>query len=155
MKAYAHEKQKIEELYKFSDKPILSEDFIPEGYQFVTLTYDPKKFGYMQCERGQREYFLAVLSKYPNPMYGSFEYHKNGNMHMHFIMKSTENEVKQMKKDIRHKFTDNPRNREFMDYGVAKFKTAVRYINKESKYFVYIEDSSNGPKINASEAPKD
>jgi len=136
MKAYSHEKQLIDIIYEQSDTPLLNEDFNIEGYQFVTLTYDPKKFGYMQSARGQTEYFLAALIKYEQLLYGCFEYHKNGNVHMHFIIKGTNEELEQMKKDIRYKFTDNPRNRDFMDYGICKDKTGIRYINKESNKYI-------------------
>lgn len=133
MKVTINQKQLIEEQFEQSNRPLLNEEFDITGYQFITLTYDPKKFGYLQTETAQREYFLSALLD--KSVYGCFEYHKNGNMHCHFVMKSTEEEAKKMKQDIRYKFTDNPKNRDFMDIGIAKDKVAIRYINKESRFY--------------------
>lgn len=133
MRITINNKQLIEEQFELSNRPLLNEEFDISGYQFITLTYDPKKFGFCQLETKQREYFLCSLLN--KQVYGCFEYHKNGNMHCHFIMKSTEDEAKQFKKEIRYKFTDNPKNRDFMDIGVAKDKMAIRYIHKESRFY--------------------
>lgn len=131
----SNKKQLIVEHFNQSNKPIYDESYNITDYKFVTLTFDPKKYGFMQTETNQKNLMLSVLVDYEYEMYGSFEYHKNGNLHCHFIVKCTEEEIKKMKKEIRHIFTDNPRNREFMDIGVAKDKTAIRYINKESNSY--------------------
>lgn len=136
MKVTNDDRQRLEEEFEYSNTPLLNEDFNVEGYYFVTLTYDPKKFGYMQTEKAQQEYFLANVSRYKYPTYGCFEHHKNGNVHFHFIIQASLEQVKQMKNEMRHKFTDNNRNKDFMDIGIAKHKTAIRYINKESKKYI-------------------
>lgn len=129
------QKQQLMETFKYAILPFHDESYDITGYQFITLTFDPKKYGFMQSEQDQKELMLTALMNYDYYMYGSFEYHKNGNIHLHAIIKCTEEQIKQMKKEIRHKFTDNPRNREFLDHGPAKDKSAIRYINKESKSY--------------------
>lgn len=118
-----------------TDKEIYSELCDITDFKFITLTYDPKKFGYSNSENIQKEYFLAKIYPYikDKQFYGCFEHHQNGNLHMHFILKETEEYCKIMKKEIRRYFTDDTRNRSFMDIGTAKYKLAIRYINKEEE----------------------
>lgn len=135
--------------FEYSEKPVFGESSNVKDYQFITLTYDPLKFGYTNSEKSQREYLMAKIYNYVHfrPFYGCYEHHKNGNVHMHFILKESEEECKKMRKEIRRFFTDRINNKQFLDIGIAKDKTAIRYINKEEElkkqwfYSQYVNDT--------------
>lgn len=137
----------IDKCFKRSKKPI------PYNYKdklstakFLTITFDPAKFGIQPLEDERKNYILLQLQRMIVhemilELYGSFEYHKSGIVHAHcIIITNDESAVKQY---IQPKFTDNRYNRKAIDLGPAKYPQAEEYINKESvDYFLHIPNRS-------------
>lgn len=107
---------------------------------FITITFDPSKFGIQPHEQLRKDYILYQLAKLKaiekfTECYGCFEYHKNGLIHSHLIMiTGFPNEVKQI---LKMKFTDNTRNKIVIQFDKAKYPAATNYINKESTHYYY------------------
>lgn len=110
-------------------------------YKFITITFDPKKFGLFNNRSDEQNYILKQLLKlikanYIKSLAGCFEYQKNGTTHAHLIAR-----VKCSNADIedylRPNFTDDPKNK----YAIKcedpnSFKNIENYIKKESsEYF--------------------
>jgi len=106
--------------------------------KFVTITFDPDKFGSVNESDREKEYILSVLYNlqiHYHFIYGCFEYHKSGTIHAHLIINTTCCNLKQI---LRPKFTNNPKNHKAIDIGPAKLPQSITYINKESSdYFMY------------------
>lgn len=105
--------------------------------KFITITFDPDKFGSVNEDIREKEYILSVLYRlksYYTFIYGCFEYHKSGTVHSHLIMHTSVANMKQM---LRPYFTNNPKNKIVIDVGPAKMPQSITYINKESKDFYY------------------
>lgn len=134
---------------KRSVKPIpfkLPEDSTLLHYRFITITFDPKKFGTSPLEELRKNYILDKLyksvesDKLVEKFYGSFEYHKNGMLHAHAILVIHSVSDKVMARYFTDFFSDNPRNKVAIQLGPAK-KTALDYINKESEDYFYYSKS--------------
>ena len=142
--------QKMDVYYKIrrSDIPInidtILADYSLSYLKFITITFDPEKFGSNNDSDHEKDYILSVLIRLSRSyffFYGCFEFHKSGTVHAHLLMASSENDSF-WNKTLKSYFTDKPRNRNAVTCYPAKMPQSVRYINKESDdYFFY--DKSN------------
>lgn len=126
----------IDSTFKQSSFPF--EFIIPdtnlEYWHFITITFDPEKFGVSNPVESERKYILCQLSKlihmkFLKDIYGCFEQHNNGRTHAHFIAFVLDNDYKQY---LKRKFTDNPRNNIAVKPLPAMFPQVIKYIQKES-----------------------
>lgn len=113
-----------------------------ETYYFVTLTFDPAKFGTHRLDQHRKDYILHQLmilydKELIKNFYGCFEHHDSGIIHAHVIIKTyNPSEVYQL---LQVKFTDNNRNKRAVQLVPAKIPNAIKYINKESSnYFLKV-----------------
>lgn len=132
-----YEKMLITDYIKESNKPIDYEWQPVKQYKFITITFDPEKFGINNSPELEKQYILHKLaylkkSDLCQSFYGCFEFHKSGSIHAHLIMCT--NYDKEVYKYLKQQFTDNPRNRHAIDYCLAKVK-AQQYIEKESDHY--------------------
>lgn len=100
-------------------------------WRFITLTFDPNKFGLNNDAADEKNYILYSLleiSNYVDHIYGCFEYQKNGAVHSHVLVRLNENGP--IEKILKKQFTDNPRNRNAVQVDKAKYPNALNYINK-------------------------
>jgi len=126
-----------ESMPQFEYKSKLSHAF------FCTLTFDPSKFGTGIFHSERRLYILSRICTLMDKMlikecYGSFEFHKNGQLHSHMIFIMNPDDKKIVKQLLKKEFTDNPYNKNAIDIGPAKYPTGMTYIEKESDDFFYI-----------------
>lgn len=110
---------------------------------FLTITFDPVKFGFQPNEYERKNYILSRLCRLVKDelikeVYGSFERHKNGIIHAHCIIIAQQEDKKEIKQYLHDQFTDNPYNRIVIDMGPAKYPQAMDYINKESDHYFHI-----------------
>lgn len=110
---------------------------------FYTITFDPERFGPIIPDNKAKDYILYILSmvieKFANTrIYGSFEYHKNGNIHAHCIIVTYQQ--KEITQYLKSKFTNNPKNKHCIDCGPARVPQAKEYIEKESDHYFTSED---------------
>lgn len=116
---------------------------------FVTITFDPARFGLQEWEFERKEYILhkwyILLDKHLiNHVYGSFEYHKNGIIHCHAIINAQNENIKQINRTLRSFFTNNSKNKVVVQVGPAKYPQAQEYIEKESDdYFLIMGPSKH------------
>lgn len=126
---------------------------IPDEYlrntYFITLTFDPDKFGTNNPSEDEENYILYILAKQCKRdrifnIYGCFEQFKTGITHAHLIMHT--NFIDEIRKELKLALTNNPRNRNSIDIGPAHKTKAIDYINKSDdghkiydpkKYFYY------------------
>lgn len=118
--------------YDYKDK--LSNEY------FITITFDPSKFGLQPYESERKDYILYQLTRLRNKdlftdCYGCFEYHKNGIIHTHLIMNTAF--PKEIYQILKSKFTDNSHNKVVLQIDKAKWPQAKDYINKESDHYYY------------------
>lgn len=109
---------------------------------FITITFDPNKFGVKENTDLRKDYILYQLTKLKQKelytdCYGCFEYHKNGIVHSHLIMIT--NYPKEIKQLLKSKFTDNVHNKVVIQLDKAKFPQAQQYIEKESEHYYIIK----------------
>lgn len=100
---------------------------------FITITFDPSKFGAVNDKDLEKNYILCSIVQLIRKfsifyVYGSFEFQKNGAIHSHLILRS--GEIIDIIKHLKKCFTNNPRNNKAIDYGPAKQKQSIDYINK-------------------------
>lgn len=125
---------------------------------FVTITFDPAKFGLMPYEVERKNYILNALYKIMKTdlikkCYGCFEYHQNGIVHSHLIINAQYEDIKTIKRKLREEFSDNPYNKIVVDIGYAKFPQAKQYIEKESSdYYLIIPIKNNYTSIETSKS---
>lgn len=136
-----------------SDSPIPLDgwNFDLKLWRFITLTFDPQKFGCSNDPESERNYMLNIILaaarlSYLSSVYGSFELHKNGTVHTHLIAKVHSQDLYYF---LKKKLTDNPKNRNAVDEGPARFPNCIQYIEKESKNYykldmpIEVEDQQN------------
>lgn len=110
---------------------------------FVTITFDPARFGMQPFDDERKDYILHKLTNLISKQlikkcYGSFERHKNGIIHSHLIINAQQEDVKKIKQQLKSYFTDNPYNKIVIDIGPAKYPQAKDYIDKESDDYYLI-----------------
>lgn len=111
---------------------------------FITITFDPNKFGVAQLEDERKQYILyslykCIKSELLTEVYGCFEYHKNGLVHAHAILIT--GYPKEIQQKLHPLYTDNTKNKVVIQIDKAKHPQAQQYIEKESThYFHYIND---------------
>lgn len=101
-------------------------------WQFITITFDPNKFGIHNTVKDEKNYILWALRKlkeHYSVCYGVFEYFKTGTVHAHAIVRM-ESSPGLFKKELKKYFTNNPRNRVAIQMDPAKYPNAINYINK-------------------------
>ncbi len=109
---------------------------------FITITFDPAKFGMQPYPTERKEYILhkfyrLMRKDLVKKVYGSFEFHKNGIIHCHAIINAQNEDISKIKKELKPYFTDNMYNKIVIDIGPAKYPQAMEYIEKESEdYFL-------------------
>lgn len=110
---------------------------------FITITFDPAKFGVANQRDEEETYILSHLANIYRQdwcfrFYGCFEQHKNGTTHAHLIMHT--NYRHEIFVYLKRQFTDNPRNTHAIDIGMAHQTKSIPYIQKESvNYFKSVE----------------
>lgn len=120
--------------FDFSNK--LSNSF------FVTLTFDPNKFGVQPFEHERKQYLKYQFSELLKleliqSVYGSIEYHANGIPHCHAVIIMPPSNQKIVYRILKEAMTDNKRNRVSVQLDSAKWPNAIKYIEKESEeYFI-------------------
>lgn len=103
-------------------------------WKFLTITFDPEKFGISNEPGDEKNYILHHLLRvyklnYCSALYGCFEQHQSGRVHSHIVIKVLDNDIYG---ELKRSFTDNPRNKHAVDIGLARFPQAIKYIEKES-----------------------
>lgn len=117
-------------------------------YQFLTLTFDPDKFGCFNMKEDEQNYIFYTLSKAIKDrkitqLTGCFEYQKKtGTTHAHLIIKTDET-PKEIEDYFRPYFTNNPKNKYAIKSYPAQFPKVEDYLKKESQEF-YRYDLVNG-----------
>jgi len=112
-------------------------------YKFITITFDPKKFGLFNVKSDEQNYILKQLLKcikanQIKSLAGCFEYQKNGTTHAHLIARVTCSNTT-LEDTLKMKFTDDTKNK----YAVKvedpnSFKNIENYLQKESiEFFRY------------------
>lgn len=130
-------------------------------YRFLTITFDPKKFGQYNNNNDERNYIFYTLDKsirdcLINRLTGCFEYQVNGTTHAHILI-TTDKTDKQVEQYFRPYYTDDKRNIYAIKCVPAKFPNVETYIKKESnEYYRYdphadygIDDGIDVPPISA------
>lgn len=103
------------------------------NWRFLTLTFDPMKFGIEPNEDDRKNYILhhllkAVKIQFISTFYGCFEYHESGIIHSHIVIKTTYAD-KFIEDYFQPLFTDNRRNKKAVVCLPAK-KSVLDYIHK-------------------------
>lgn len=110
---------------------------IPDGMlsntYFITLTFDPDKFGANNPPEDEENYIRYILAKLCSKekvfnIYGCFEQFQTGITHSHLIMHT--NYIDEIRKELKLAFTNNPRNRVAIQIGPAHKTKSIEYINK-------------------------
>lgn len=115
---------------------------------FMTLTFDPARFGLQPYETERKNYIINQLCKLMKDglikkCYGCFEFHQNGIIHSHLIANIAPDDIPLVKRKLREAFTDNHYNKIVVDIGKAKYPQAKQYIEKESDSFFLIKNFNN------------
>jgi len=146
---------KIRFFFERSSEPIWF-DYLPwlsQAY-FITLTFDPARFGVSNHTDAQKDYLLTVIcqlfeKELALSVYGCFEFCKTGAVHTHMILQT--NQINDVKKFCKSKLTFNAYNKHAVDVGNAKHPQAQQYIEKESvDYYTYtvgsnyLQNTNNG-----------
>lgn len=105
----------------------------PQTYM-ITLTFDPKKFKRLINRNAQRAYMEQTINELINipgvgidEIYGCYELHENGNVHVHFLTQKIYDNVLEF---LKYKFTDKKENIHAVHCCTKNFYEAVEYINK-------------------------
>lgn len=108
-------------------------------YRFLTLTFDPSKFGLYNLHQYEQNYifytiYRLIKKNQIKQLTGCFEYQQNGSTHAHLIIRSDlpDHEVETL---LRPYYTDNERNKYAVKCLPAKFPNVEDYIMKESNEF--------------------
>lgn len=111
-------------------------------YHFLTITFDPNKFGIFNQHVDEQNYIFKYLHKSIDKqivvqLTGCFEYQKNGTTHAHIILKSAQRDS-EIEDFFRNYFTNDPKNKyAIKSYKLQKEKCET-YLQKEStEYFRY------------------
>jgi hypothetical protein len=125
----------------YSPIPLDGWDLNTKLWRFITLTFDPSKFGCSNDPENERMYMLNIILaaarlSYITKVYGSFELHKNGTIHTHFIAEVHSQDLYHF---LKKKLTDNPKNKNAVNEGKAKFPNCIKYIEKESTYYYKLD----------------
>lgn len=120
------------------------------SWKFLTITFDPQKFGVSNEPEDERNYILHHLLRvyrldYCSHLYGCFEMHKTGRTHAHIIVRVLDNDIYS---ELKKSFTDNPKNKNAIDLGLARFPQSIKYIEKESKDYFQLGSFSWSNPIN-------
>jgi len=111
-------------------------------YGFLTITFDPNKFGLFNQPSDEKNYLFksinkAIKDKYISQLTGCFELQKNGTVHAHLIIKSDYTN-KQIEDYFRPFYTDDPRNRYAIKCYPLQKERCEAYLQKESEeYYRY------------------
>jgi len=132
-----------------TDEPIQLEiqlDIPLTSLKFITITFDPSKFGVNNQVVSERQYILyqlmlLVKKGFIDSFYGCFEFHHNGATHAHVITHLVRFDIPLIKL-LRPAFTDNPQNKVAVRVDPARMPQAIQYVNKVDKlegkgYFSY------------------
>lgn len=149
--------------YVIIEEPIDSESESSSDYEswysewcssrvyFITITFDPSKFGIDNDSEQERVYILHKLEKAINKIYikryyGCFEYQKNGTIHAHLVVDVGIASPHDIRKHLKPYFTNNMRNLHAVQVEFPKSLSKVfRYINKHEngkQWYYRVSDSS-------------
>lgn len=152
-----YEKNAINKSFIIKKQPMDFEYELIPHFKFVTITFDPQKFGTDNDQQQEEQYILHQLNKLKEQqqittLYGCFELHKTGTTHAHMILGT--NYETEIYKQLKKAFTDNPHNRRAIDIQLVK-KPAKEYIDKtcentpDKKWFkIKTVDELNNETIN-------
>lgn len=138
----------VDQTFQRVSEPALFPTIEEREYVFITLTFDPEKFGQNNDPEDEKKYLLFLISKLVrsdnlSQVYGSFEYQKNGSIHCHFISKFSD--YGYIKQQFKKGLTNRPRNDKAVDIKPVKgLKKLWDYINKEpngKEWFTSLYDS--------------
>lgn len=109
-------------------------EFTPMNSYFITITFDPNKFGHSNQSHDEKVYIMYELEQcYKKELiydyYGCFEKQSNGTIHAHMVGYSSK--IHELRRYLKHAFTDNPHNNKAVDIGSAKDKRSIQYIDTE------------------------
>lgn len=153
-----------ENYYKFFE---VSSEYLPivlqgqySDYHFITLTFDPSKFGQYNDEHDEKNYILMTIKLFqdlykPLHLTGCFEYQGNGTIHGHFIISTNLND-EAIQSFFQPFFTDNKKNYRAVKSLPAKFPTVEDYLRKEAlTFFRYdcISDLESGLELDRTIKP--
>lgn len=119
-------------------------DNMLSSYKFLTITFDPTKFGHFNNIEAEKNYILYTLrmltkTNVITQLSGCFEFQKNGTTHAHVLIR-TSSENKKIEELLRPHYTDNKRNVRAIQCVPARFPTCIQYMKKESDdYFALNE----------------
>lgn len=111
-------------------------------YGFLTITFDPKRFGLFNSPAAEKNYIFKQLINSINnnnilQLTGCFEYQKNGTTHAHLIIKTHYNS-KQIEDLFTPHFTDDPKNKYAIKCYPLQKEKCEAYLQKEStEYYRY------------------
>lgn len=156
LKFYERNVPPIFNVSDFSNKFQISDQYIKisllandlPSYRFLTITFDPTKFGHFNPIHAEQKYILYALYKsYKSnkikQMSGCFEFQKNGTTHAHVLIRTSETD-KDIQDYLRPLFTDSKRNQRAVLCVPARFPQVIEYIKKESdSYFAIDHDSGH------------
>lgn len=122
------------------------DDFLVESSYFLTITFDPRKFGVDNDSDEERKYILYIIKKYIyyiSNYYGCFEYHKNGAIHAHLIITLFSKYVyHDLRKKLKKEFTNDCYNKHAVDLQPIKnIEDVLQYINKPQSGKLYYTKS--------------
>jgi len=131
----------------YTNEFLLGHEYLPivfsysdlRHYRFLTITFDPKKFGQYNDNSLERNYIFKTIRKAIDDQLieqvtGCFEYQKNGTTHAHMII-STQRADDVIEDFFRPYYTDDKRNKYAIKCLPAKFPNVENYIKKESNEF--------------------
>jgi len=108
-------------------------------YGFLTITFDPNKFGLFNQPSDEKNYifkklYKSITDQYINQLTGCFEFQKNGTVHAHIIIKTTY-KPKEIEDYFRPFFTDDPKNKYAIKSYLLQKEKCEAYLQKESEEF--------------------
>jgi len=109
-------------------------------YKFLTITFDPKKFGQFNLHSDEQNYIFKQLyklikAKLITSLAGCFELQKNGTTHAHLICRTTVSN-EEINTALRLAFTDDPKNKCAIRCEDPKnMENVTNYLKKESNDF--------------------
>lgn len=111
-----------------------------KDYYFLTITFDPQKFGLANDITLEQNYIFYTLyrlikKQFTDHLTGSFEYQKNGATHAHLILKINDKSPKELIDFIQPYYTDDKKNKYAIKLLPAKFPNVIDYIKKESSEY--------------------
>ncbi len=114
-----------------------------KDYQFLTITFDPNKFGYFNMREDEQNYIfyklkLSIKDQLITQLTGCFEYQKRtGTTHAHMIIR-TDKTPSEIEDYFRPHFTNDKKNKYAIKSYYLEQEKCEAYLQKESmEYYKY------------------